>query len=229
MIAGGGGHEEMRGLHLVWVLEEDLPSGHGWLSLRERRVLDGFRLEKRRRDWMLGRRAAKLALRGLLRRVDNGGEILAADSGRPQVHFPPGNDPEEGVSLSISHSAGIGFAAVQLGSVPVGCDVEQIEPRSEAFVADYFTEPEREAVERFSDSDRALLATLVWSGKESALKVMGEGLRLDTRTVEVDTAGLRVNGAEWSPIAVTGPQDRIFRGQWRVRHGLVWTVLTESS
>jgi 4'-phosphopantetheinyl transferase len=229
MILGGGGHEEIRGLHLVWVLAEDLPVDTGWLSQREREVLDGFRVEKRRRDWQLGRWAAKLALRGLLGASEKKREILADDSGRPQVHFPDGPDADEEVSLSISHSAGIGFVALRTGSDPIGCDVELIETRSDAFVADYFTEAEREAVERLSGPDRALLATLVWSGKESALKVLGEGLRMDTRTVEVDTETLKMNGAEWSPIAVTGPQDRMFRGQWRVRHGLVWTVLSESN
>ncbi len=229
MIPGGGGHEEIRGLHLVWVLEEDLPAGVGWLGHRELEVLEGLRLEKRRRDWLLGRWAAKLALRGLLGSADHGREILADDGGRPRVHLTDGGDPSEDVSLSISHSGGIGFVAVRRGAAPLGCDVERIESRSDAFVTDYFTGPEREAVEGLSGADRSVLTTLVWSGKEAALKVLGEGLRMDTRSVEVNTSPLKVNGAEWSPLAVTGPQGRIFRGQWRVRHGLVWTVLSESN
>ena len=229
MIPGGGGHEQIRGLHLVWVLEADLPAGVGWLGRRELEVLEGLRLEKRRRDWLLGRWAAKLALRGLLGTSDDGREVLADASGRPQVHLPDGPDVGEQVSLSISHSAGIGFVALRKGSEPIGCDVERIEARSDAFVADYFTGPEREAVDRLPHADRALVATLIWSGKESALKVLGEGLRLDTRSVEVDTATLKMSGAEWSPLAVTGPEGRIFQGRWRVRHGLVWTVLSESN
>jgi 4'-phosphopantetheinyl transferase len=198
----------------------------GWLTEGERRVLGGLRLEKRRTDWLLGRWAGKLALRSLLGRADDVGEILASEGGRPEVHPPPGTGPREGVSLSISHSAGVGFAAARVGPIPVGCDVEGIEPRSSAFVADYFTAHEAAAVEGAPPTHRALLATLIWSAKESALKVLGEGLRLDTRTVEVDTGGLKVDGDAWSPLVVTAPKDRIFRGRWRVRHGLVWTVLS---
>ena len=227
MIAGGGGHEELEGLHLAWVSQAELPAGVGWLTEAERDVLDGLRLEKRRVDWLLGRWAGKLALRGLLGRADHVGDILAAEGGRPEGHSPAGKGPPQSVSLSISHSAGVGFAAARMGALAVGCDVERIEARSSAFVEDYFTEHERAAVERLSPSDRALLATLVWSAKESALKVLGEGLRLDTRTVEVETGGLTVDGEAWSPLVVTVPRDRIFLGRWRVRRGLVWTVLTE--
>ena len=82
------------------------------------------------------------------------------------------------------------------------------------------------AVAAVAGWDHALMANLVWSAKESALKALGEGLRLDTRSVEMDTAELKVNGDAWSPLVVTGPGERIFRGWWRVSDGFVWTVLT---
>ena len=39
-----------------------LPAGHDWLTAAERARLEEFRFEKRRRDWLLGRWAAKVAL-----------------------------------------------------------------------------------------------------------------------------------------------------------------------
>lgn len=224
-MTGGEGRDEIDGLRLVWVRQKDIPVGVGWLTVREREVLDGLRLEKRRTDWLLGRWAAKLAVRSVLA-AEPEVAILASEDGSPRVHFEPEGGTSPSVSLSISHSAGVGFAAAVSGTHPLGCDVEAIEPRSHAFVADYFTDDERQAVAAFSGSDHALMANLVWSAKESALKALREGLRLDTRQVEVETENLRVNGADWSPLVVTGPEERIFRGWWRVREGLVWTVLT---
>lgn len=239
-MTGGEGRDEIDGLSLVRVRQEDLPVGLGWLTDREREVLDGLRVEKRRTDWLLGRWAAKLAVQSALAtgsvsvemsRVAGAAPavaILASEDGSPRVYFQSAGGAGPSVSVSISHSAGVGFAAAAPGTDPLGCDVEAIEPRSDAFVADYFTDAERQAMAGLSGSDHALLANLVWSAKESALKALREGLRLDTRQVEVDTADLRVNGAEWSPLVVTGPEERIFRGWWRVRDGLVWTVLTEA-
>ena len=239
-MTGGEGRGEVDGVRLAWVRKEALPEGVGWLTDREREALDGLRIEKRRTDWLLGRWAAKLAVQSVLATgcvpaegsrvavAAPGVAILPAEDGSPQVHFQSEGGASPSVSVSISHSAGVGFAAAVSGTDPLGCDVEAIEPRSDAFVADYFTDAERQAMAGLSDSEHALLANLVWSAKESALKAMREGLRLDTRQVEVDTADLRVDGAEWSPLVVTGPEERIFMGWWRVREGLVWTVLTEA-
>ena len=113
----------------------------------------------------------------------------------------------------------------------VGCDVEVVEPRSEAFVSDYFTERERDLMQRVTPENRAVIANLIWSAKESALKVLGEGLRMDTKHVEVDPESLTAEGdtrasAEWHPLGVSGPPGTRFGGSWRTRDGLVWTVLT---
>jgi len=241
-----GGREELDGLHLAWVSQDDLPTGVDWLTASEQEVLDGFRLHKRRADWLLGRWAAKQAVWAALAAeaglgtqsgpgtqsvsdpTDPDLAILASEDGSPRVHIGSGGDAGSQISISISHSAGLGFSVAGPGTGPLGCDVEHIEPRSDAFVADYFTDGEQDAVAAVAGWDHALMANLVWSAKESALKALGEGLRLDTRSVEMDTAELKVNGAAWSPLVVTGPGERIFRGWWRVRDGFVWTVLTEA-
>ena len=63
----------------------------------------------------------------------------------------------------------------------LGCDLEVIEPRSEEFVADYFTTEEQKMVSQAPIADRSKLLALLWSAKESALKALREGLRFDTR------------------------------------------------
>ena len=78
----------------------------------------------------------------------------------------------------------------------LGCDLEIVEPRSDAFVADYFTAEEQEVVRQACPADRFALIALIWSAKESALKALQSGLRIDTRSLSValddpNTAALR--------------------------------------
>ena len=235
---GGGGREVLSGLHLAWVREEDLPPDTRWLSDAEREVLKGLKLDKRRTDWLLGRWAVRRALASCLAgdtavgadvwAGDGLGDVsvLADDDGRPRILGPAevlGHTPP---AVSLSHSGGLGFSAVGPGPTALGCDVEVVAPRSDAFVEDYFTAFEAQAVALEAPSRRAVAANLIWSAKESALKALGEGLRLDTRSVQVDVAGLAAVDKAWIPLAVTGPGERVFRGHWRVADGFVWTVLT---
>jgi 4'-phosphopantetheinyl transferase len=67
----------------------------------------------------------------------------------------------------------------------LGCDLETVEPRSETFVSDYFTAEEQEVVRQACPEDRFTLIALIWSAKESALKALRTGLRIDTRSVSV--------------------------------------------
>lgn len=56
-----------------------------------------------------------------------------------------------------------------LGTI-FGCDLELIEPRSDAFVSDYFTADEKTLVHQTPVEKRALLLALIWSGKKARSK-----------------------------------------------------------
>jgi 4'-phosphopantetheinyl transferase len=58
-------------------------------------------------------------------------------------------------------------------------------------------------------------ANLIWSAKESALKVLGTGLRRDTRSVEVIVAELNPPQHTWSPLEVRTDEGAVFPGWWR--------------
>jgi 4'-phosphopantetheinyl transferase len=123
----------------------------------------------------------------------------------------------------------------------LGCDLEAIEPRSDAFIHDYFTDEERALVEQAVEDDRPLLCTLLWSAKESALKALREGLRLDTRSViATPVVALRsqaqagrdlaqtegahaVNG--WWPLRVRRVHGESFRGWWQNTRTMVRTMV----
>jgi 4'-phosphopantetheinyl transferase len=96
----------------------------------------------------------------------------------------------------------------------VGCDLELVEPRSPGFIADFLTEPEQRFVTaRPIGHERDAAANLLWSAKESALKVLHTGLRRDTRSVEVtvDAPG----GDGWGSLTVRSTEGGLFPGWWR--------------
>jgi 4'-phosphopantetheinyl transferase len=168
--------------------QADVPATDDWLSQKEAVRLSSFRFAKRRDDWRLGRWTAKRAVAACLK-LPNGPqslsriEIIPASTGQPEALL---RDHPETITISISHRSGIAMCAVALGDVKLGCDLEMIEPRSDAFIADYFTDKEQERIAQASGEKRSLLVTLLWSAKESALKALHVGLRADTRNVEVE-------------------------------------------
>jgi 4'-phosphopantetheinyl transferase len=210
--------------------EADLPTGDDWLSPSEVAWLDTMRFAKRRSDWKLGRWTAKNALAlyflplnvpvdpQLLTRI----EIWPAPSGAPEAFF---QGRPATATISLSHRAGVAACAIACSSGVLGCDLETIEPRSEAFVADYFTTAEQSFLANASATDHPRLLALLWSAKESALKALRQGLRLDLRSVVVSPPDAVFDMNGWSPIAVRHSDDRIFCGWWQHADGMVRTLV----
>ena len=216
---------------LGWLLQHlaDVPEGDDWLGAGERRVLAALRFAKRRRDWRLGRYAAKRAVRTFL-------EIPGLPPDAPEIRAAADGAPEalrDGVALpvvlSISHSGGCGLCAVAAAPVALGCDIERLEERGEALVRDYFTPGEIDYCLGATGELRTLRANLVWSAKESVLKALREGLRRDTRSVEVDpgaeTGGERNGWNPWTGRCLES--GRHFSGWWRAREGYVLTLASD--
>jgi 4'-phosphopantetheinyl transferase len=212
-------------LHL-WLTQgfEDLPPDDDWLSVRERTILEGFRVTKRHDEWRLGRWTAKLTVAAALGETVSPAslEILASGDGHPEAFDQGGSVP---LSLSLSHSAARGLAVVAPGGMAVGCDIESIEDRTSTFVTDYFTSPEADAVRAAGPERRELLATLLWSAKESALKALRTGLRADTRSIEVSVPDTTTVVDGWSPLGIDKSR---LSGWWRREASAVLTVVTDS-
>jgi hypothetical protein len=66
---------------------------------------------------------------------------------------------------------------------------------------------------------------VLWSAKESALKALGEGLRLDTRSVSVRLGEYR-RGDGWRPLQVDGDGGGTFHGWWSMAGDLVRTIVS---
>jgi len=230
--------------------EADVPAENDWLSASEAVRLGGLRFAKRRTDWRLGRWTAKRALATYLNMSGDGNpkalagiEIRPAPDGAPEVFLA--NQPAA-VTISLSHRAATAICAVMPAGGALGCDLETIEPRSDGFVADYFTAEEQALVARTPAADRPRLLALLWSGKESALKALRVGLRLDTRRVSVSPVGgpeSRGEGGEagledpapasslsygydgWRPLRVRYADGQIFHGWWLYTDSLLYTMV----
>ena len=107
----------------------------------------------------------------------------------------------------------------------LGCDLEVVEPRSGAFATDYFTAEEQELLAQASAADRFQLLALIWSAKESVLKALRVGLRLDTRCVAVDPfVGQVSGGSAWRPLRANH-NGTVLHGWWRQTGNLVRTMV----
>ncbi len=207
--------------------QTDLPNHLGWLSPREKRVVDGLRFPKRRNDWLLGRWTVKAALLSL--QVEPGStmidwEVLADEDGAP-VAWLRGRSMD--IPLSLSHSNGLSFSVVGNGSARLGCDLERIEHRGRNFEETWFLAAELDLLDLLPEEEHSCGASLVWSAKESVLKALKTGLRVDTRRIEIENFEIP-QGTGWAPVqAQDVEQNENFTGWWRRIEGMVYSVLSD--
>ncbi len=208
--------------------EDDVPADLNWLSDPERARAAAMRFRKRRSEFVLARWAAKHALSAVLELPATAEtfatlEVRPRPTGAPAAHVAGRPAP---VALSMSDRAGWAVCVVAPDGLDVGCDLELVEPRSAAFVSDWLTDAERVAVAAAPDQPSAYLtANLVWSAKESALKVLQTGLRRDTRSVEVSFPVPPWAGTPgWAALSVRAREGREFTGWWRRYGEFVLTV-----
>jgi 4'-phosphopantetheinyl transferase len=214
---------------IYWLCQshQDLPADNHWMAVVEREQFSEFRFEKRRADWQLGRWTAKRSIAAYLG-IDALDATLASieiannADGAPQANYSGAWD---GCAVSLSHSHGVALCAVAAPTFALGCDLELVEPRGPGFLADYFTSREKSMVEATDRDQQAWLITALWSAKESALKVLGTGLRRDTRDVEICSM-VRNSSRGWLPLSVlVTPEDRRLQGWWCRRNNHLLTLV----
>jgi 4'-phosphopantetheinyl transferase len=213
---------------IFWLTQtaSQLPDHDDWLSDEEREVLAGFRFPKRRNDWRLGRWTAKQtfrAYRSKERILLSSLQIRAANDGAPEAFY---NGEPTAVSISLSHRRDRCLCAVGLPGFGVGCDLEWIEPREANFAADYFT-PEELAATLEAPAGRELLETLIWSAKETGLKILRQGLSRDTRSISI-SLNTPVQEGSWSMWNGRCLESSlVFYGWWRTSEGFVYTIASD--
>ena len=131
------------------------------LSAEERQRAASFGSTKRRHEFIRGRT--------LLRRVVARRTGVAPPEIRLRVAPTGGFLPlDDALHTSLTHSGDV--AAVALGPVPLGLDVERVRAVSDALQLRLLA-----ANERLPDAAHAVLC--VWTAKEAVLKATGSGLR----------------------------------------------------
>lgn len=201
--------------------------GLEFLSPAEQARMAGLRFPKRRYEWLSGRFTAKRLLKRAGKAFSTIPEaqitVANRESGAPYV-VVDGVGEVRG-QLSISHrdlSAASAWCSED-GCIP-GVDLELIEHREDSFLTDYFTPEEQAMALTLAPPMRDRWITMAWSVKEAVLKVLGTGLRIDTRTITVVAASgfssPDVTENTWHPLEVvygTHPQKRILA--WWLKWG----------
>lgn len=228
-------YSELRDRVLYWAecVEPEVPVDDLWLTPQEQLRLDSLKVPKRRVDWRLGRWTAKSAVRGCLHL--GGQDVSPSDV---EIRVRPSGAPYafirgDAINLSLSHSHGVALCIVSHSTALIGCDVERVESRNDAFIRDYLTAFEKGCVSECTDeTQKHILVTLFWSAKESALKALQLGLRSAVAQVNVhgDLAvsssgfsGCLTNG--WRRLEVSVAKHRKFYGWWSQSAGFIKTIV----
>ena len=227
------------GDRILWLARglAQVPDTHAWLSPREAERLAAMRYGKRASEFLVSRFAAKLAVaRAVGVEVSEVADLACIEVARRPTGAPAAlvSGQPAGVAMSSTDRAdwAVSVVGTATGSpaagapaadgLEVGCDLELVEPRSPGFVRDYLTMSEQVLVAEAAWPVE-VTANLLWSAKESALKVLQTGLRRDTRSVEVvlGEAGARDG---WYPLRVHPVEGGTFPGWWRRSGSFLLTV-----
>ncbi len=164
---------------------DPVSAGHAELTQAENDLLAALRFEKRRRDWLGGRLAAK---RAVLRLAAGSGacgwcpkspravEILPGPTREPHVQAPGSRDPSQ-LQVSISHSGQLaGAVACCREDGRIGFDMECVEPVEPALYSLAFLPTEIQAIDSVPVPVRTSWIHAFWTAKEAVSKALGTGL-----------------------------------------------------
>jgi 4'-phosphopantetheinyl transferase len=183
----------------VWAHRETFIAA---LSERERAIEAAIRIEKRRRDFLAGRIAAKRAIQRSIGCPFARISILASSDrvthGRPEVAIDGVLRPD--LTISISHSGDL--AAASMGGGRVGFDLETVERRDRSFEAIAFTERELASLRSLEGRTRDVAVTRLWCKKEAIAKWKGVGFRaafselVDPDRARIEEGAFHFRGSE---------------------------------
>ena len=178
----------------IWlrVMTFDEAQASAWrmlLSETERARHDNFPVEKRQREFLLGRVALRTLLADLLPQDPADVRLRCTEEGAVEVPGTP-------YYVSIAHARDRAVAAASRR--PIGVDLEYVRACSPA-VVDFVMHPdERPLLDTLPmDRDRAFI--LCWTLKEAALKGLRTGLRRSPKKVRltIDAAAQRAVVQAW--------------------------------
>jgi len=144
------------------------------LSPDERRRAAKFRIEKPRRQFVVGRAALRNLLGAQLNTPAGEVAIVCDASGKPRIEGAGNSAP---LRFNVAHSDDIVLVAIALGC-EVGVDVERLRVvnHKEQIARRYFHTAELEAILAAPAAQRDAAFLRCWTGKEAVVKAVGTGL-----------------------------------------------------
>lgn len=129
--------------------------------------------------------AAGLLLEQLLAERGYSGDQIAVGE-RGKLYLPEAED----FFFSISHSGE--YAACVIGDVPVGVDIQQKRSANANLARRFFQWEEAEVIEKSPEEKRQEMFFRYWTGKESYLKLTGQGILGGLNRFFVDLSEKRI-------------------------------------
>ncbi len=109
---------------------------------------------------------------------EKGRKIFYTEHGKPYIKG------KRKIEFSLSHAGN--YAAAAFGEEALGIDIERTDRDGERIAARFFTEKERELLQRIADAEeRKQEFARLWTRKESFVKAVGTGLAFGLSNVEV--------------------------------------------
>lgn len=164
------------------------------LNHRERTLFKNLGAsEDRRQQWLMGRLAAKDAVRLLLKErygITAGPadiEIGNDGYGRPVAGGDWLRAVQAAPVLSLSHTSGMAtaLAGIAGAGAGVGIDIEPLRPLDQTFMSTVFSQGELEILNAITAAERQQWALRLWCAKEALAKALGRGLEGNPRSIAV--------------------------------------------
>ncbi|PWT96958.1 MAG: hypothetical protein C5B53_08640 [Candidatus Melainabacteria bacterium] len=163
------------------------------LSPWETQMFDALSPANRRREWLLGRIAAKSAVRQLVLET-LGNKLCSADieiysdgHGKPFVADFSCGDQKLVMHVSITHKNGraVAVALESRNARGVGIDLEAVCPKEAGFEDLVLTRSEKTRFASKLADRRDLVLAKIWSAKEAVSKAIGNGLSGNPKSLEI--------------------------------------------
>lgn len=158
--------------------EDDTEALKRLLSPEERLQLEGFRYEKRRREFVLSRAAAKLAISRI-------GSDVPPDalSIRNGVLGYPYCEGAGQISISLSHTNTMACCIASDRAYICGIDVENVDPKHRTAMKEVLSENEKRMMPELS---RDVADTILWTAHEAVSKILMTGMTVSSELYEAE-------------------------------------------
>ncbi len=192
LMRGGKPVEASFGAAFQQELEWISASVSTFLGPAEHAYLETLQFPVRRDSYLLGRYAAKQALRACLKRSDlTGIEVVKGVFEQPVVL----STFKATAELSLAHSHGVAVAIACDAGHPIGVDLEFLGDDKAEFLKSYLTTAEENLIGQF-DETASNGRYLLWTMKEALSKTLRCGLMTPLKVFEVSSLS-RSTGGNW--------------------------------